>query len=125
MHIALVEESPGDVRWFQNTLAQIDPAHHLTIFETGLRALSAFRESSPPDCIITNWRFPILTLQEFVSEVRAISGYAAIPVAVLTGMADLLGEEASALGAIGCLQKPVTPQCLKGLLDQISPSTPV
>ena len=117
MQITLVEDNPGDVRWFQLALAEIGIHPTLTVFKTGIDALEYFRSGPPPNLIVTDWRLPILTFPEFVQGVRSLPMYKSTPIAVATGVAYLIGKEVLALGIVCCLQKPVDPGELRELFS--------
>lgn len=119
MRIVLIEDSSGDVRWFQFTLTELGIRHNLIVFETGMEALECFRYTAPPDLIVTGWRLPALSFEEFFAAVRAIPLYQSTPVAVITGVADLIRAHALTAGAICCLQKPVTHDDLRDLFSRM------
>jgi CheY-like chemotaxis protein len=120
MRIALVADSPGDIRWFRLTLEEIGIRDGITVFKTGLDAVANFRSGHPPELVVTDWKLPGLTFAEFVREFRSIPGCETTPIVVLTGVAYLIREEVLDLGALCCLEKPLDPDQLRELLQRIA-----
>lgn len=107
LRIVLVEDSPGDLHWFRLMIAETRVPHDLIVFDTGMAAIRHFRTAPTPDLIISAWKLPILTFEEFIRDLRSIRTYESTPVAVLSGAGDLIRDRAEELGAICCLQKPI------------------
>ena len=118
MRIALVEDNPGDVRWFTITIGEMGIPREILVFESGIAAIEAFHQSAPPDLILSNWRLPILEFEDFVHLVRAVPGYETTPIAVVTSDSDHHRERAQALGAICCLEKPVDAEQLGAVFEK-------
>lgn len=123
VRVVLVDDSPGDVRWFKITLGEIGLEQvEVKAMETAIEAIEYFRSHPPPDLIVSDWRLPVLTFEEFMQSLRAIPSYESVPIVVLTGAADLIRPGVLALGAICCLEKPVPADRLREILRGIAVS---
>jgi CheY-like chemotaxis protein len=120
MRIVLVEDSPADVPWFTLTMAETGIPHKIEVFETDIDAVQAFRQTVPPDFILTKWRLAVLEIDDFIRLVRLLPGYATTPIGLVTSDSAFLREKALALGAICCLEKPVDVRQLEAVFGQLA-----
>jgi CheY-like chemotaxis protein len=81
----------------------------------GEEALGRLRGGTPVDVILLDLGMPVMDGPRFRAAQRGQERLARIPVVVLTGSARA-EDEAKALGAAGCLKKPVpTPELLQAV----------
>jgi CheY-like chemotaxis protein len=74
----------------------------------GADALDRLRGFGRPDLILLDLKMPKMDGCAFCEQRQKDSAWAAIPMIVFSGVADA-AEQAAALGALACLQKPVDP----------------
>ncbi len=88
--ILLVEDSLADVRLFIEALRKCSIPHHLTVLDTGHKALSFLRREAPyvtvphPDLVVLDLNLPGLSGREVVTTMRADPALQHFPVVILT-----------------------------------------
>jgi len=82
----------------------------------GREALDVMRRA-PVDMLITDLRMPDVDGIELVRKVRAMDGYAEVPILMISGLADdAVREQALHAGVSVFLKKPFKPQQLHDLV---------
>jgi CheY-like chemotaxis protein len=86
----------------------------------GREALEYLRRADPPGLVLLDLLLPEMDGWQFLRELRRDPALASTPV-VLVSAADGVPQTASAMGAVGYLEKPVV---LKELMDAIRDNCP-
>ncbi len=110
--ILLIDDNPLTRESISMILAAA--GYCVALANNGADALQRLREHRRPDLILLDLAMPVLDGQHFRREQQQNPALAAIPIIVFSA-AEQAREEAAALGAAGCLLKPVDP----GLLLQV------
>jgi CheY-like chemotaxis protein len=88
------------------TLVLAGEGYMVAAAANGREALERLHHYSPPDLILLDLTMPEMDGRQFRSEQVRDDSLAAIPVLVVSASGDA-PQQANALGAAGCLQKPV------------------
>jgi CheY-like chemotaxis protein len=82
--------------------------------EDPVKALTYLRTNPRPDLILLDMLFPdgVWDGWRFLEELKGYPHLTTIPVLIITGVGIACDEWASALGAVGCLKKPVDTESL-------------
>jgi two-component system chemotaxis response regulator CheY len=89
---------------------------------SGEEALGKLKQSPPLRLIITDFHMPGMNGVELIQRVRSIAAYRFLPILVLTTESDQAKRGlARTAGATGWLVKPVTPDNLLAVLQQVAP----
>jgi two-component system, chemotaxis family, response regulator Rcp1 len=114
LRILLVEDNEADSRLLQEVLRARGLPCQVSVAENGDQALAFVRlngahTTAPrPDIIILDLHLPILDGYEVLRTLRATPEWNTIPVMIFSGsLQDADYEQAAALGATRCLQKPM------------------
>lgn len=89
--ILLVEDNPGDVVLFKQTLRNSSILHSLSVAKDGAQAIEMLKArngldvSYRPDVVFLDLNLPCKTGAEVLAEMKADPVLASIPVAILTG----------------------------------------
>jgi CheY-like chemotaxis protein len=88
------------------TLALAAEGYMVAAAANGREALERLRQRCRPDLILLDLAMPGMDGQQFRRELARDEELARIPVLVVSASGDLR-RQADALGAVGCLQKPI------------------
>jgi two-component system chemotaxis response regulator CheY len=80
--------------------------------------------SDAPDLIVTDVRMPAVNGIEMLRELRKHPGYRPVPVVVVTGYSKDYANEAFAAGADRVIAKPLNPEHLLRLVDNLLNESP-
>lgn len=113
LRILIVEDNPGDVDLFLETLGSSSRAA-VTVADDGEQAVTILLQSvgsgaeSCPDLIILDWDLPRKSGSEVLVEIKAHPGLKHIPVVVMTSSQSPRDIQAIyTLGASCCVVKPI------------------
>ena len=109
-HILVVEDQEDNRQILRDLLA--NAGYQLTEAENGEQALAAV-EQQPPDLILMDIQLPVLDGYEATRQIKALPGFAAIPIIAVSSFA-MKGDEEKARAA-GCddfVPKPYSPRQL-------------
>ena len=104
--ILLIDDNPVTREAISMILAA--DGYCVALANNGADALHRLRAHRRPDLILLDLAMPVLDGQHFRREQQEDQALASIPILVFSG-AEAADEEAVALGAAGCLHKPVDP----------------
>ena len=104
--ILLIDDNPVAREAISMLLA--GSGYCVALAHNGADALHRLREHRRPDLIVLDLAMPVLDGHEFRRRQQQDAALASIPILVLSG-SERAEEEAAALGAAGCLHKPVDP----------------
>ncbi|HVS37484.1 MAG TPA: response regulator, partial [Gemmataceae bacterium] len=107
--ILLIDDNPATREATSMILAAT--GYCVALAGNGADALLRLREHRPPDLILLDLAMPVVDGRQFRREQQKDPALAAIPIVVFSA-AEQAPEEAAALGACGCLVKPVDPSRL-------------
>jgi len=102
--ILLIDDNPLTRESISMLLAA--SGYCVALAANGADALQRLREHRKPDLILLDLAMPVLDGHDFRLRQQQDVDLAAIPIVVVSG-AEHAEEEAAALGAAGCLHKPV------------------
>jgi CheY-like chemotaxis protein len=88
------------------TLVLAGEGYMVATAANGREALEWLRHCGRPDLILLDLRMPVMDGREFRRELVQDESLASVPVLLLTASGDARAQT-DALGAAGCLQKPV------------------
>ena len=102
-------------------LRQISPSIDCTVISGASSALLALEQiEAVPDLIFLDLNMPVMTGQQFLTEMRKKGSYKQVPVVVLsTSSNPAIIDEAKALGARSFITKPNDFRELKNILQRI------
>jgi PAS domain S-box-containing protein len=118
LQILLVEDS-DDVSFLVKT--ELEQMGHRV--QTASDGHSAFKATvnEPPDVIISDIKMPIVDGYELIRAIRGIPTLRTLPAIALTGFGSKAAvERALAAGFNACLSKPVEPEQIAAVLDQLT-----
>src|SRR5436305_15321618 len=104
--ILLIDDNPITREAISMMLAAA--GYCVALANNGADALRRLREHRRPDLILLDLAMPVLDGHDFRRRQQQDAAIAAIPILVFSG-AEHAEREAGALGAAGCLHKPVDP----------------
>jgi CheY-like chemotaxis protein len=102
--ILLIDDNPVTREAMSMLLAA--SGYCVALASNGADALQRLHEHRRPDLILLDLAMPVVDGHEFRRQQQREEALASIPILVLSG-AERAEEEAAALGAAGCLHKPV------------------
>ena len=104
--ILLIDDNPMTREAISMMLAAA--GYCVALANNGADALHRLREHRRPDLILLDLSMPVLDGQHFRHKQQQDPALASIPILIFSGT-ERAEEEAAALGAAGCLHKPVDP----------------
>ncbi len=102
--ILLIDDNPLTRESISMMLAAA--GYCVALASNGADALLRLRDHRRPDLILLDLSMPVLDGHDFCLKQRQDNTLASIPILIFSG-AEGAEEEAAALGAAGCLRKPV------------------
>jgi CheY-like chemotaxis protein len=119
--VFLIEDDEDDQELFVMALRQINPSVECTVLSGAYIALQALEQSEvAPDLIFLDLNMPVMTGQQFLTEMTKKNPDKQIPVVVLsTSSNPAIIDEAKALGARSFITKPNDFRELKNILQRI------
>ena len=120
--ILLVDDSPWDVRFFQETLRECRMQNELHIVTDGDEALAFLRKEGPwaaaplPDLILLDLHLPKVDGSEVIRQMQLDAGLRNIPVVMLTTPDRAPANQPA---AVRFAAKPLTPECLLNVIREI------
>ncbi len=123
MRIAIVDDS-GTARMFIRRCLEIAGFREAEIIEAehGRDALEKIRRE-PVDLLLTDLTMPVMDGETLLKWIKANPRMADLPVLIITSAGNPAKEqELLALGALGVLNKPVSPARLNQLLHDLRPA---
>ena len=127
VHVLLVEDNPGDVRWAREMLKDVEIPTILAVAKDGVEAMEILLRlgsgtGERPDVVLLDLELPRLDGQELLAEIEADEYLRAIPVVILaTSERDQDVDRCFALGAMSYISKPVDAERLSLVLSRIVP----
>jgi CheY-like chemotaxis protein len=88
------------------TLVLAGAGYMVAAAANGLEALERLRKEERPDLILLDLKMPGMDGRQFCCEQARNEQFAGIPILVMSANSDAR-QQADALGAAGCLQKPI------------------
>ena len=82
IRIVLIEDNPGDSRWFQITLDECQLNTVLTVYSGAAAALDALRIVAEADLLAVDWYMPMMEARELLDKLRAIPAFEHTPIVV-------------------------------------------
>ncbi len=104
--ILLIDDNPVTREAISMILA--GAGYCVALANNGADALHRLREHRRPDLILLDLAMPVLDGQHFRREQQQDQELGSIPIVIFSGV-EGADEEAVALGAAGCMRKPVDP----------------
>jgi CheY-like chemotaxis protein len=118
--VFLIEDDEDDQELFVMALRQINPSIDCTVLSGAYSALEALEQETAPDLIFLDLNMPVMTGQQFLTELNKKNPDNQIPVVVLSTSSDQATiDEAKALGARSFITKPSNFRELKIILQRI------
>jgi CheY-like chemotaxis protein len=121
LQIAIVDDSMFMRRMVRTAVAENFPAATVTEYTDGQAAVEGIPEN-PPDLILLDLLMPKLNGQDTLAQLRA-QGVAAPVIVVTADVQQTVQERVRELGAQGFINKPITFEKLKAVLNRIMPAT--
>jgi two-component system chemotaxis response regulator CheY len=119
-HVFLVDDSPTMLASMAAVLGRAGLA--VAKAASGEEALRTLQAKPPLRIIITDYHMPGINGVELIREIRKLPTYRFLPILVLTTESEQGKRElARAAGATGWLVKPVAPDKLLQVLQQVAP----
>lgn len=129
LEILLVEDNPGDVRFTEEVLKDVQVRNRLTVAKDGVEALAVLRregkygEAPRPDVILLDLNLPKKTGLEMLTEMKNSEELKGIPVVILTtSEAEPDINKSFDLYANCYITKPIDGERLGMVLSSIKPS---
>src|SRR5580698_8243078 len=106
--VFLIEDDEDDQELFVMALRQINPSVDCTVLSGAYSALKALEQNeAAPDLIFLDLNMPVMTGQQFLTELNKMNPDNQIPIVVLSTSSDQATiDEAKALGARTFITKP-------------------
>jgi two-component system chemotaxis response regulator CheY len=119
--VFLVDDSPTMLASMAGVLSKAGvPVEQAT---NAAEALAKLKSGAPLRLIITDYHMPGLNGVELIREVRKLPPYRFVPILILTTESEQSKrDDARAAGATGWLVKPVPPEKLLQVLQQVAPA---
>jgi two-component system chemotaxis response regulator CheY len=118
--VFLVDDSPTMLASMAGVLGQAGIAVEKAA--NGEEALGRLRAGPAPRLLITDYHMPGMNGVELIREVRKLASCRFLPILVLTTESEQgKRDQARAAGATGWLVKPVAPDKLLQVLQQVAP----
>jgi CheY-like chemotaxis protein len=119
--VFLIEDDEDDQELFLMALRQINPSLDCIVLSGGDSALQALEQSeATPDLIFLDLNMPVMTGQQFLTELSKKDPDNQIPVVVLSTSSDRATiEEVKDLGVRSFITKPNSLHELKNILQRI------
>jgi len=118
--VLLVDDSPTMLASIASILARAGVAVEKA--GNGEEALAKLKPAPPLRLMITDFHMPGMNGMELIREVRKLPAYRFLPILMLTTESDQSKRDlARAAGATGWLVKPVAPDKLLAVLQQVAP----
>lgn len=118
--IMLVDDSATVLMSLRTVLTK--SGFHVETAQNGLEALDKFRHGLRPDLIISDVNMPSMDGITLAKKAREMPGMKFIPIIMLTVVVEQAKRiEAKTAGATGWLVKPVQPDQLLGVINQLLP----
>ena len=90
---------------------------------SGMDALARLRSAPPLRLMIVDYHMPGMNGVELIGEVRKLAAYRFLPILMLTTeSAQGKRDEARRAGATGWLVKPIAPEKLLQVVEQVAPA---
>jgi chemotaxis family two-component system response regulator Rcp1 len=127
VHVLLVEDNPGDVRWAREMLKDVEIPTRLAVAKDGVEAMEILLRlgsgtGERPDVVLLDLELPRKDGQQLLAEIAADDYLRAIPVVILaTSERDPDVDRCFGLGAISYISKPVDTERLALVLSRIAP----
>jgi chemotaxis family two-component system response regulator Rcp1 len=125
--ILLVEDNHADAYLLKELLAEKDSPPELHWAANGREALDfvyrreGYREAKRPDLILLDLGLPVISGYDLLKELKGQSGYADIPVFVLTTSSNPSdSDRCLSLGADGFLTKPSNLEGYRALVQKLT-----
>lgn len=121
--ILVVEDNPGDVRLFQEYLAEAgitNPIHHVPTVDQALDFIyqrGEFADHPLPDIVFLDWRLPTATSDEVIRRLPDESAPDIFTVVLTGSMQDPDSIVPSDLGVDGFMTKPVDTDELLSMIE--------
>lgn len=121
--ILVVEDNPGDVRLFEEYLAEADitnPIHHVSTADEALDCIhqrGEFADHPLPDIVFLDWRLPTTTSDEVIRRLPEESAHDLFTVVLTGSMQDPDSIVPSDLGVDGFMTKPVDTDELLAMIE--------
>src|SRR5580693_8622039 len=106
--VFLIDDDMDDQELFRLALEQVDPSVECTVHPDGISALEAIRNAAAlPDMIFLDLNMPLMTGQQFLTELKKREPGKSIPVVILsTSENQAVVNETRSLGADRFITKP-------------------
>jgi len=118
MKILLVDDSPTMLMSLTTILDR--EGHTYETADSGEDALAVLDRGFAPELVVTDLNMPGMNGIELVAALRARPGFAFVPILMLTTESKQeMRKQARAAGATGWLVKPVDPEALLKVLQQV------
>jgi CheY-like chemotaxis protein len=119
--VFLIEDDEDDQELFVMALREINPSVDCTVLSGARAALQALEQNkAAPDLIFLDLNMPVMTGQQFLTELNKKNPDNQIPIVVLSTSSDQATiDEAKVLGARSFITKPSNFRELKNILQQI------
>jgi CheY-like chemotaxis protein len=119
--VFLIEDDEDDQELFLMALRQINPSLDCTVLSGGDRALQALEQNeATPDLIFLDLNMPVMTGQQFLTELSKKDPDNQIPVVILSTSSDQATiDEVKDLGVRSFITKPNSLHELKNILQRI------
>lgn len=121
--ILVVEDNPGDVRLFEEYLAEAgitNPIHHVSTVDQALDFIyqrGEFTDHPLPDIVFLDWRLPTATSDEVIRRLPDESAPDIFTVVLTGSMQDPDSIVPSDLGVDGFMTKPIDTDELLSMID--------
>lgn len=109
--IAILDDQETNRRIFERLASSIEDGMIIRLFGDPSLALQEFEAGLTPDLIVTDYKMPVMDGEGFIRSLRSLSGFAEIPVIVITVYEERsFRMRALEAGATDFLQSPVDHQ---------------
>jgi len=121
LKVFLIEDDEDDQELFLMALRQINPSLDCTVLSGGDSALQALEQNeATPDLIILDLNMPVMTGQQFLTELSKKDPDNQIPIVVLSTSSDQATiDEVKDFGVRSFITKPNSFHELKNILQRI------
>jgi len=121
LKVFLIEDDEDDQELFLMALRQINPSVDCTVLSGGDSALQALEQNeATPDLIILDLNMPVMTGQQFLTELSKKDPDNQIPIVVLSTSSDQATiDEVKDFGVRSFITKPNSFHELKNILQRI------
>ena len=121
-YILIADDDPDDRECYGDSFTALEPSHQVTLVDRGTSLLDTLHSTPDnlPSLIILDNLLPDMDGERLLSILKKDDRYRSIPIIVVPGhCSQERSQRLISLGALCCIEKPVSVAAWKNLADQL------